>query len=327
MGTAYSPMAPLTNRRPDDIEGVGAFVMMVRGLAGPQDGSARSRSSAGFSTPTGHCYNPLVPVCRKPMGSLQYLAADGLQGRSIGGWSSERVGPVTDFLPSFPLAVILLGTPPPNLPQSRDRGTIPPKHPQGENPMDVGFQMAFTSYGWTNISDTQVWDEEIALARLAADSRLRRPVVGRAPLQRLLLLPRQPATDVLPGRSLPQHRPRHRRRHPALARPAASRRARHRGRSPQQGPPPPRHGPRPRSAGVPRLPRHHGRIPRTLRRSRRDDRQRPAHRLHRGRRQVLQTTPHRTAPAALQADRRPHLRRGLLRRTRSSPPRNSTPGW
>jgi alkanesulfonate monooxygenase SsuD/methylene tetrahydromethanopterin reductase-like flavin-dependent oxidoreductase (luciferase family) len=36
--------------------------------------------------------------------------------------------------------------------------------------MDVGFQMAFTSYGWTNISDTQVWDEEIALARLAADA-------------------------------------------------------------------------------------------------------------------------------------------------------------
>jgi hypothetical protein len=36
--------------------------------------------------------------------------------------------------------------------------------------MEVGFQMAFTSYGWTNISDTQVWDEEIALARLAADT-------------------------------------------------------------------------------------------------------------------------------------------------------------
>src|ERR1700693_3069338 len=46
----------------------------------------------------------------------------------------------------------------------------PPKHAQGENPMEVGFQMAFTSYGWTNISDTQVWDEEIQRARLAADT-------------------------------------------------------------------------------------------------------------------------------------------------------------
>ena len=36
--------------------------------------------------------------------------------------------------------------------------------------MDVGLQMVFASYGWTDVSDEQVWDEEIALARLAADS-------------------------------------------------------------------------------------------------------------------------------------------------------------
>jgi alkanesulfonate monooxygenase SsuD/methylene tetrahydromethanopterin reductase-like flavin-dependent oxidoreductase (luciferase family) len=35
--------------------------------------------------------------------------------------------------------------------------------------MDVGVQMVFASYGWTDVSDEQVWDEEIALARLAAD--------------------------------------------------------------------------------------------------------------------------------------------------------------
>jgi len=35
--------------------------------------------------------------------------------------------------------------------------------------MDVGLQMVFASYGWTDISDAQVWDEELALARLAAD--------------------------------------------------------------------------------------------------------------------------------------------------------------
>src|SRR3954470_11644058 len=36
--------------------------------------------------------------------------------------------------------------------------------------MDVGLQMVFSSYGWRDIGDEQVWDEEIRLARLAADS-------------------------------------------------------------------------------------------------------------------------------------------------------------
>jgi hypothetical protein len=36
--------------------------------------------------------------------------------------------------------------------------------------MDVGMMMVFASYGWENIRDDQVWDEEIRLARLAADS-------------------------------------------------------------------------------------------------------------------------------------------------------------
>ena len=35
--------------------------------------------------------------------------------------------------------------------------------------MEVGLQMVFCSYGWDNVSDEQVWDEEIRLARLAAD--------------------------------------------------------------------------------------------------------------------------------------------------------------
>ena len=33
--------------------------------------------------------------------------------------------------------------------------------------MDVGIQMVFASYGWSDIGDAQVWDEEICLARLA----------------------------------------------------------------------------------------------------------------------------------------------------------------
>lgn len=35
--------------------------------------------------------------------------------------------------------------------------------------MDVGMMMVFASYGWENVGDDQVWDEEIRLARLAAD--------------------------------------------------------------------------------------------------------------------------------------------------------------
>ena len=36
--------------------------------------------------------------------------------------------------------------------------------------MDVGMMMVFASYGWENIGDDQVWDEEIKLARRAAAS-------------------------------------------------------------------------------------------------------------------------------------------------------------
>jgi len=35
--------------------------------------------------------------------------------------------------------------------------------------MDVGMMMVFASYGWESCSDARVWDEEIRLARLAAD--------------------------------------------------------------------------------------------------------------------------------------------------------------
>src|SRR6516165_2678617 len=38
-----------------------------------------------------------------------------------------------------------------------------------EHSMDVGMMMVFASYGWDDCSDARVWDEEIRLARLAAD--------------------------------------------------------------------------------------------------------------------------------------------------------------
>jgi alkanesulfonate monooxygenase SsuD/methylene tetrahydromethanopterin reductase-like flavin-dependent oxidoreductase (luciferase family) len=36
--------------------------------------------------------------------------------------------------------------------------------------MDVGMMVLFTSYGWENCPDSQVWEEELRLARIAADS-------------------------------------------------------------------------------------------------------------------------------------------------------------
>ena len=39
-----------------------------------------------------------------------------------------------------------------------------------DRPMDVGMMMVFASYGWDNCPDDRVWDEEIRLARIAADS-------------------------------------------------------------------------------------------------------------------------------------------------------------
>src|SRR6266487_6791789 len=55
-----------------------------------------------------------------------------------------------------------------------------------ESAMDVGMMMVFASYGWEDCSDARVWDEEIRLARLAADlgfdlslSRLNHRLPGR----------------------------------------------------------------------------------------------------------------------------------------------------
>lgn len=36
--------------------------------------------------------------------------------------------------------------------------------------MEIGMQLVFCSYGWTNMPDDRVWDEELKLARIAADN-------------------------------------------------------------------------------------------------------------------------------------------------------------
>ena len=60
--------------------------------------------------------------------------------------------------------------------------------------MDVGMMMVFASYGWDNCPDGRVWDEELRL-----------PLVGRAPLHRLLVRARQPPTPDLPDGALSPH--------------------------------------------------------------------------------------------------------------------------
>ena len=35
--------------------------------------------------------------------------------------------------------------------------------------MDIGLQMVFTGYGWNDITDQQVWDEELRIAEIAVD--------------------------------------------------------------------------------------------------------------------------------------------------------------
>ena len=38
--------------------------------------------------------------------------------------------------------------------------------------MDVGMMMIFSSYGWDEGSDGQMWEEELRLAQMAADGLL-----------------------------------------------------------------------------------------------------------------------------------------------------------
>ena len=143
--------------------------------------------------------------------------------------------------------------------------------------------------------------------------RLRLPVVGRAPFQRLLLRARQSPPHDLPDGTSSRHRCRHGSRHPALARSVARGRERRRARHAEQGQASPRHGARPGAARIRRLPPQHGQIARPLRRGGADDRQGAQDRLHRGRRPILQAAAHRNPPTAAAFLRRAHLCRGVER--------------
>ena len=66
-----------------------------------------------------------------------------------------------------------------------------------EGTMDVGMMMVFASYGWEDCSDAARVGRGNPPRAARRRSRLRLSVVGRAPLQRLLVRPRQPPADDL----------------------------------------------------------------------------------------------------------------------------------
>ena len=179
--------------------------------------------------------------------------------------------------------------------------------------MDVGMMMVFASYGWDNCSDGQVWDEEIRLARLAADLGFDCLWSAEHHFNDYSFVPDNiqlmtyltalcPNIDVgTAAVILPWHDPLRVAENAAVLDMLCKGRLRL------------RHGPRPGAARVRRLPPQHGQIARPLRRGRADDHQRAEDRLHGGRRQVLQAAAHRDPPAAAALLRRPHLCRGVER--------------
>ncbi len=114
--------------------------------------------------------------------------------------------------------------------------------------MDVGLQMVFASYGWTDVSDKQVWDEEIRLARLAADSGFDVLWSVEHHFNDYSFCPDNLQLMTYLAAICPTCRPRHRRGDPAVERSAARRRTGDRRRPAVQRAPAPRHGAWPRAA-------------------------------------------------------------------------------
>ena len=180
--------------------------------------------------------------------------------------------------------------------------------------MDVGVQMVFASYGWENVSDEEVWDEELRLARLAADLgfdvlwsvehhfndysfcpdnlQLMSYLAAECPEVGLgtaaVILPWHDPLRVAEQVSVLDHLSRGRLRL-GIGRGLARREFEaFRG--------------------------HDGRIERAVRRGVRDDPARPSHRVHGGRWAVLPAAEDGDPPAPEAKLRRPRLRGGLLRR-------------
>ena len=186
--------------------------------------------------------------------------------------------------------------------------------------MDVGIQTLFASAGWDGITDAQVYDGGHGAGAAGRGARFRRRVGRRAPLLRLLVLPRQHAVAGLHRRADRADRRRHGGDHPAVERAAAGGREGRPARSDRRRPAAARVRPRAVAARVLALPRHRdGRVARSLRRVVADGAAGARDRLHRGRRAALPATahrrsaPHRSARSATARTRSPR------RTTRSRP--------
>src|SRR5262249_35742069 len=162
----------------------------------------------------------------------------------------------------------------------------------GEEAMDVGVQMVFASYGWRDVSDEEVWDEELRLARLAAD--LGFDVLWSVEhhfndysfcpdnLQLMSYLAAE-CPDVGLGTAaviLPWHDPLRVAEQVSIL-------------DYLSGPPPPRHRTRPCPEGVRGLPRDDGRVARAIRRGGEHDPARAPHRGHGGPGAVLSAAANR----------------------------------
>ncbi len=151
---------------------------------------------------------------------------------------------------------------------------------------------------------------------------VRRHLVGRTSLLRLFVLPRQHAVAVVSGAALHACGPRHGGDHPAVERSTARGGEGVGARSAEQWARQAGARARPGTARVRRVPRHHGRLARTLRRGVGDDPAGFAHRLHRGPWQVLSAAKDRDPPAPGTQLRGAHLcgrlQRGLDRGGRAA---------
>ena len=179
--------------------------------------------------------------------------------------------------------------------------------------MDVGMMMVFASYGWDDCSDQRVWDEEIRLARLAADLGFDCLWSAEHHFNDYSFIPDNLQlmtylTALCPNVDLgtaavivPWHDPLRVAEQAAVLDMLSKGRLRlGLGRGLAR-----------REFAAFRL--SMDKVARALRRGGADDRQRAEDRVYRRRRQILQAAAHRDPAAAATFVRRPHLRRGFQR--------------
>ena len=90
--------------------------------------------------------------------------------------------------------------------------------------MDVGMMMIYSSYGWDEGSDGQMWEEELRLAEIAADSGFDCLWSAEHHFNDYSFVPDNPPADDPPRGTASGHRCGHGGSHTPLAQSAARRR-------------------------------------------------------------------------------------------------------